>query len=93
MQDVDIVVQGYPGKAVCHGGLGWSTIALIRAGSRAALVDVGGFGIRKPLIQRLAARKLAPAEAVRQIRDSVAFASEEGKPSSAIAPAGLKIVE
>lgn len=61
-QDVDIVVQGYPGKTVCHGGLGWSTIALIRAGTRAALVDVGGFGIRKPLIQRLAARKLAPAD-------------------------------
>jgi glyoxylase-like metal-dependent hydrolase (beta-lactamase superfamily II) len=61
-QDVDIVVQGYPGKSVCHGGLGWSTIALIRAGERAALVDVGGFGIRKPLIQRLGARNLAPAD-------------------------------
>lgn len=61
-QDVDIVVQGYPGKSVCHGGLGWSTIALVRAGKRTALVDVGGFGIRKPLIQRLAARQLAPAD-------------------------------
>jgi N-acyl homoserine lactone hydrolase len=22
--DIDIVIQGYPGKSVCHGGLGWS---------------------------------------------------------------------
>ena len=27
---IEIAVQGYPGKAVCHGGLGWSTIALLR---------------------------------------------------------------
>jgi hypothetical protein len=24
--DIDIVVQGFPGKSVCHGGLGWSTV-------------------------------------------------------------------
>lgn len=33
---LDILVQGYPGKSVCHGGLGWSTIVLlhgIRAGT------------------------------------------------------------
>jgi len=29
---IDILVQGYPGKTVCHGGLGWSTIALLRSG-------------------------------------------------------------
>jgi hypothetical protein len=23
--EIDILVQGYPGKTVCHGGLGWST--------------------------------------------------------------------
>jgi hypothetical protein len=22
--DLDIVVQGFPGKSVCHGGLGWA---------------------------------------------------------------------
>jgi hypothetical protein len=22
--EIDIVVQGFPGKSVCHGGLGWS---------------------------------------------------------------------
>ncbi|MCX6979180.1 MAG: hypothetical protein NTV08_00230 [Verrucomicrobia bacterium] len=38
-------------------------------------------------------RHLSPAEAVRQMKDSVSFAGEQGKPGSAIAPAGLKIVE
>ena len=38
-------------------------------------------------------RHLSPAEAVRQIRDSVSFAGEQGKAGGAIAPAGLKIVE
>jgi len=27
---IDLLVQGYPGKSVCHGSLGWSTIALLR---------------------------------------------------------------
>ncbi len=57
---VDIVVQGYPGKAVCHGGLGWSTIALIRAPGRLAMVDCGAFGMRKTLQERLKERGLGP---------------------------------
>jgi N-acyl homoserine lactone hydrolase len=57
---VDIIVSGYPGKAVCHGGLGWSTIAIVRSGSRVALVDVGTFGHRSLLIAGLAARGLTP---------------------------------
>jgi hypothetical protein len=32
--EIEIAVQGYPGKAVCHGGLGWSTIALLRGHGR-----------------------------------------------------------
>jgi glyoxylase-like metal-dependent hydrolase (beta-lactamase superfamily II) len=60
--DIDIVVQGYPGKTVCHGGLGWSTIALIRGRGRVALVDTGGFGVRPLLLSRLAARGLSPAD-------------------------------
>ena len=38
-------------------------------------------------------RQLPAGEAVRQIKENVAFAGEQGKPGSAIAPAGLKIVE
>lgn len=60
--EIDIVVQGYPGKTVCHGGLGWSTIALIRGRGHIALVDTGGFGVRKVLIERLAERGLEPAD-------------------------------
>lgn len=60
--ELDIVVQGYPGKAVCHGGLGWSTIALIRHGGRLAMVDCGAFGMRRTLIARLKERGLAPAD-------------------------------
>ena len=29
--EIDILVQGFPGRSVYHAGLGWSTIALIRA--------------------------------------------------------------
>ncbi len=59
---IDILVQGYPGKTVCHGGLGWSTIVLIRGRGRVALVDTGGFGVRKVLIEQLAHRGLKPAD-------------------------------
>jgi hypothetical protein len=44
---VDVLIQGFPGKAVCHGGLGWSTVALIRGGEHIILVDVGSFGMRR----------------------------------------------
>ena len=44
---IEIAVQGYPGKAVCHGGLGWSTIALLRGHGRVVLIDTGAFGQRQ----------------------------------------------
>jgi glyoxylase-like metal-dependent hydrolase (beta-lactamase superfamily II) len=52
---IDVLIQGFPGKAVCHGGLGWSTVALVRGGGHNILVDVGSFGMRRMLIPRLAA--------------------------------------
>ena len=36
---IDILVQGFPGKTVCHGGLGWSTVALVRGQGRVILID------------------------------------------------------
>jgi len=60
--EIDIVVQGYPGKSVCHGGLGWSTVALIRGKESLALVDGGSFGMRRMLIERLRERGLKPAD-------------------------------
>ena len=50
---IDILVTGYPGKSVCHGALGWSTIALLRGGGRVALIDVGSFAQRSLLHQKL----------------------------------------
>jgi glyoxylase-like metal-dependent hydrolase (beta-lactamase superfamily II) len=60
MYRLDILVQGFPGKAVCHGGLGWSTITLLRSQERTILIDVGAFGIRKPLEKQLKAHCVAP---------------------------------
>ena len=60
--DIDIVIQGFPGKAVCHGGLGWSSVVLLRGHGRVALIDVGSFGLRPLLKPRLAARGLEPKD-------------------------------
>ena len=59
---IDILVQGYPGKSVCHGGLGWSTIVLLRGHGRVALVDVGAFNIRGTLIGHLKRYGLTPKD-------------------------------
>jgi len=60
MYQVDVLVQGYPGRAVCHGGLGWSTVTLLRGDSGTILVDVGAFGVRKELAKQLRARDVDP---------------------------------
>ncbi|WP_426524163.1 MBL fold metallo-hydrolase [Bradyrhizobium sp. McL0615] len=62
MYRIDVLVQGFPGKAVCHGGLGWSTIALLRSDRHKILIDVGAFGIRKPLESQLKAIGVAPED-------------------------------
>ena len=60
--EIDVLIQGFPGRMVCHGGLGWSTIALVRGEGRVALVDVGSFSMRKAIIEQLAKRGLEPAD-------------------------------
>ena len=60
--DLDIVVQGFPGRSVCHGGLGWSSVVLIRAHSRIVLIDTGNMSMRTMLIKRFAERGLKPAD-------------------------------
>ena len=57
---IDILAQGFPGKSICHGGLGWSTIALLRSDTRKILIDVGAFNARKPLERQLRDLKIAP---------------------------------
>ena len=59
---IDILVTGFPGKSVCHGALGWSSIVLIRHGDRLGLIDVGAFGHRKLLLAALAERGLKPGD-------------------------------
>ncbi len=60
--EVDIIVQGYPGKSVCHGGLGWSTLALVRDAGRTILVDTGGFSYRQLIRDGLSTRGLKPED-------------------------------
>ncbi len=60
---VEILIQGYPGKSKEQGGLGWSTVALARGpGGRIALLDTGRLGARKVLLERLKAAGVAPGE-------------------------------
>ena len=60
--EIEIIVQGYPGKSVCHGGLGWSTLTLIRGKGRIAVVDTGPFGYRTMIREGLAKHGLKPAD-------------------------------
>lgn len=62
MYRVDVLVQGFPGKAVCHGGLGWSTVTLLRGAGRTILVDVGAFGVRRELRKQLEAQGVTAQE-------------------------------
>ncbi|WYX59102.1 MBL fold metallo-hydrolase [Achromobacter xylosoxidans] len=62
MYQIDILIQGYPGRAVCHGGLGWSTSTLLRSDRHKILVDVGAFGVRHLLGRHLDACGVAPAD-------------------------------
>ena len=55
MYELHILVQGYPGKSVYHGGLGWSTVALLRGAKENVLVDTGHYMHRDVLIKRLEA--------------------------------------
>jgi len=60
--EIDIIVHGFPGKSVCHGALGFSTIAMIGKDDRIALVDVGSFGQRPLLLEQLQIRGLKPSD-------------------------------
>lgn len=59
---IDILLSGYPGKSTQHGGIGWSTVVLLRGHEKVILLDTGGFGVRKPLIQRLDALGVTPGD-------------------------------
>ena len=56
MYELSLLFQGFPGRSTCHGGLGWSTVALLQGGGRTVLVDTGGYGYRAPLLAQLEER-------------------------------------
>jgi N-acyl homoserine lactone hydrolase len=58
MYNLEVLVQGYPGKSVHHGGLGWSTVALVRGAGRTVLFDTGHYMHRDVLGKRLQERGL-----------------------------------
>ena len=60
--DLEILVNGYPGKVVPHGGLGWSTVVLLRGHGRIVVLDGGGYGLRKPLAAALKERGIRPGD-------------------------------
>jgi len=60
--EIDVLIQGFPGRMVCHGGLGWSTVALVRGEGHVALIDVGSFNMRKGILDQLARRNLEPGD-------------------------------
>ena len=55
MYDLQILIQGYPGKTVHHGGLGWSTVALLRSAKDNVLLDTGHHIHRDVLVEKLGA--------------------------------------
>jgi N-acyl homoserine lactone hydrolase len=60
--DLDLVVEGYPGKTTSHGFLGWSTVALLRGDGRVVMIDTGGPGMRPLLRERLQNLQIEPAD-------------------------------
>lgn len=62
MKNVNVLIYGFPGKSLCHGGMGWSSVVLIRTENRIALVDTGNFGMRRLLTKHLAERGLKPTD-------------------------------
>jgi N-acyl homoserine lactone hydrolase len=62
MYELDILVQGFPGKTAYHGGLGWSTVSLLRGEGHNLLVDTGGYNVRDLLTSKLRDLGLTPAD-------------------------------
>ncbi|HTK12115.1 MAG TPA: MBL fold metallo-hydrolase [Ktedonobacteraceae bacterium] len=59
MYDLSILVEGFPGKSPTHGGLGWSTIALLQNETQSIIIDGGAFGVRGVLQAKLAEKGLS----------------------------------
>jgi N-acyl homoserine lactone hydrolase len=59
---LDILIRGFPGKTATHGGLGWSTVCLLKDETRTVLVDTGPPAYLALLHQELDRRGISPAD-------------------------------
>lgn len=59
---LDVLIQGYPGRTSRHGALGWCSVALLRAGREAVIVDTGSYGYRGLIEERLGGFGLTRSE-------------------------------
>jgi N-acyl homoserine lactone hydrolase len=64
---IDLLFQGYPGKSAHHGGLGWSTVVLLRGNGHTTLIDTGPFGYRRELATILSTYGLKPRDVTKLI--------------------------
>ncbi len=60
--EIDILVQGFPGRSVYHAGLGWGTVVLIRGGGRVVMIDGGSISMRKLLLDKFSQLGVKPAD-------------------------------
>ncbi|GAC1546353.1 MAG: hypothetical protein NVS2B17_29600 [Candidatus Velthaea sp.] len=59
---LDVLITGYPGKTAFHGGLGWSTVAMLSNENRRILIDVSSFGSRPLVLDELRKRGFEPED-------------------------------
>ncbi|MCI2422335.1 MBL fold metallo-hydrolase [Saccharopolyspora sp. K220] len=62
MYELSILIQGFPGRSTDHGGLGWSTVPLLRGHGETILVDTGGYGYRTPMLAALREYGVEPTD-------------------------------
>ncbi len=60
--ELELLMVGVPLYSDTHGGVGWSTVGLLRLGPRVVLLDAGGPGSRLVLLERLADRGVRPRD-------------------------------
>jgi N-acyl homoserine lactone hydrolase len=58
----DLLVQGFPGSSPSNGGMGWSSVGLVRVDDRLVLLDTGPFGARELVRTRLRALDVDTSE-------------------------------
>lgn len=62
MYTLDVLVSGFPGKSSSHGGLGWSSVCLLRNDKRAILVETGPPAYIPILHEKLSRLGLTPVD-------------------------------